>query len=386
MQCQQCGTVLPEGSRFCSTCGTQLAPPPQAAPQPPYPVQEVAPTQPFPAPQPPAPAPAQQPPAAGQPAPYPATQQPQPQPQQPYAPQPPYPPEPPCEAQAAAPAPKKKRTGLIIGIILGVVLLLAVAGVLAVLLLLPSTTTTTVTPGAYAPVMPDVSAETTGSAIDVSDNTAAENAVTAFYAAINSGQLEAVSALVTNDTKSAIDPGAFEGWSTTTFEIARSVVDGDVAHVYGRESARAFGSADRGVKFTVVREGGLWLIETWQAVDEATVNGAMPSTGAGSGATTLSAASARDIVSSLLQARQVGDAETVRLLTTAKFQAANGAAWLDGVDNSPYFTAFTIKNVKASGDAYVVTVVEAWNSGNETATYTVIESDGAVLVDTWVSK
>jgi hypothetical protein len=34
----------------------------------------------------------------------------------------------------------------------------------------------------------------------------------------------------------------------------------------------------------------------------------------------------------------------------------------------------------------VVTVVEAWNSGDETATYTVVESGGAVLVDTWVSK
>jgi len=359
MQCQQCGTVLPDGSAFCSMCGTRLTPPSQTAPLPTAPVQQAVPTQAFP--------------VTSQP----AGPAPEPQPQVPVMPQVPAP---------TPPAPRRKRTGLIVGIVVGALLLLAAAGVLAVLFLLPSSSTTTVTPGAYAPVMPDVSVETTGSGIDVSDNTAAESVVTSFYAAINAGQMEAVSALVTSDTRSAVDPGAFEGWSTTTLTIARSTVDGDVAHVYGRESARAFGSADRGVKFTVVREGGAWLIETWQAVDEATVNGAMPSTGAGLGAKALSAASARDIVSSLLQARQVGDAETIRLLTTARFQQENGAAWLDGVDNSPYFTAFTIKSVKSSGAAFVVTVVEAWNSGDETATYRVVESAGAVLVDRWSSK
>jgi len=74
------------------------------------------------------------------------------------------------------------------------------------------------------------------------------------------------------------------------------------------------------------------------------------------------------------------------VLTTAKFQQTNADAWLDGVDNTPYFTAFSIKSAKAKGETYVVTVAEQWNSGAETATYTVIDQDGKILVDSWTSK
>jgi hypothetical protein len=378
MQCQQCGTIVPDGTPFCPTCGRQLTAPQPAAypPQQPYAPAQPAPTQPFPVQQPGYPPAAPQAPYQ-QPAAY-APQQPyQPQPQQPYQPQP-----------APAPVPvKKKRTGLVVGIIIAVVLLIAAAAVVALVLLPSSASKTQVPAGAYAPAVPPTSAAVPATtAIDTTDNTAAENAVVAFYDAINSGQYAAVTALVTPDTKSVIDPGAFEGWSKTTFEIARSVVDGDTALVYGRESVRHFGSADRGVKFTLLRQGGAWLIQTWQAVDEATVNGVATSSGSGSGAASLTTASARDAVSSLLQARQVGDGATIRMLTTAAFQTAHGDVWLDGVDNTPYFTAFAIKSVKKSGAAYVVTVVEQWNSGAETATYTVVDEMGSILVDSWTSK
>jgi hypothetical protein len=121
-------------------------------------------------------------------------------------------------------------------------------------------------------------------------------------------------------------------------------------------------------------------------VDEGTLNGVPIASGSGSGAVSLTTSSARDTVSSLLQARQVGDSATIRMLTTAAFQDANGSVWLDGIDNSPYFTAFTVKSVKKKGAAFVVTVTEQWNSGAETGTYTVVDQSGSILVDTWSSK
>ena len=90
MNCTQCGSPLSEGSLFCQACGS--------------PVKEQPPVQ-----------PAQAPPPAAPAQPQPIYQQPPTQPyaQQPYAP--PY---------TGAPQTKKKRTGLIIGIIAGAVVLI----------------------------------------------------------------------------------------------------------------------------------------------------------------------------------------------------------------------------------------------------------------------
>ncbi len=111
MNCTQCGYQNPEGSRFCRQCGSPLqqqsdtaqqtaessAPPPQPQPQAPYqPQGAFVPPQPY-----------------GQP--------PQPNMQQPYG-MPPY-----------SGAPKKKNTGLIIGLIAGGVVLVAAAVVLILL-------------------------------------------------------------------------------------------------------------------------------------------------------------------------------------------------------------------------------------------------------------
>ena len=401
MYCPNCGSVLPDNARACSTCGVQFAPPlagplpeqPQA-PAPPQPVVP-APVQPVPVvPVPVPPQPVVQPPAqpyATQPMPVaPQQQNPTQQAAATYPPQPSSP-------QAGQLIPKKKRTGLIVAVVVGA-LVLAGAGAAAFFLLRPAAAPAPVTvqmPPAYQPMPVDTSFVETATASNETssptgtgnpDNTAAENTVVKFYETINTGDLTAVKKLVTPDTAKTIAAGTFEGWSTTTFEVTWSSVDLNIASVYGRESQREFGSQDLGVKFTLQRKGSGWLVKTWTGVDEATVNGGTPSSGQGSGATALNETSARDTVTSLLKARQTGDSQTIRLLTTAKFQTDNGDVWLDGSDNTAFFTGFTVKSVKEKGETYVVTVSEDWNSGTETGTYTVVNEAGVVLVNAWSSK
>lgn len=105
MKCQNCGSDVPEGAKFCVNCGTRLEPPaaPAQEPQPAYqpPVQE--PQQPY------------QPPVQ--------------EPQQPY--QPPYqqPYQPPYGAPGQMPPaqpPKKSKVGLIVGIVVGALLLVLI--------------------------------------------------------------------------------------------------------------------------------------------------------------------------------------------------------------------------------------------------------------------
>lgn len=384
MYCTNCGSALPDNARACPTCGVQFAPPligaaatqqPQATPVEPQPV---APTVAPPVVQPPVPPQPVQ--AAGQP----SVTRPLPVAPEPQVPQP------------GQLIPKKRRTGLIVVVIVGALVIVGAAAA-AFFLLRPTAPAPPKVemPPAYQPMPVDTSfVETATPSTETStstgtgnaDNTAAENAVVKFYQTINSGDLAAVRKLVTADTAKTIDAGAFEGWSTTTFTKTWSAVDGNTASVYGHESQREFGSQDLGVKFTLLRQSGKWLIKTWTGVDEATVNGGTSSSGQGSGATALNDTSARDTVTSLLKARQTGDSQTVRLLTTAKFQTDNGDIWLDGSDNTAYFTGFTIKSVTKKGATYVVIVSEAWNSGTETATYTVVNENGTVLVNAWSSK
>jgi hypothetical protein len=308
----------------------------------------------------------------------------------------PYPPQPQIPQPGQLIPKKKKRTALIVAVVVGALVIVGAAAAAFFLLRPASPVAPKVEmPPAYQPMPVDTSFVDTATAstepssptgTGSTDNTAAENAVVKFYQTINGGDLAAVKKLVTPDTATTIDAGAFEGWSTTTFEVTWSAVDANTAHVYGRESQREFGSQDLGVKFTLQRKGSGWLVKTWTGVDEATVNGGTPSSGQGSGATALNETSARDTVTSLLKARQTGDSQTVRMLTTARFQTDNGDVWLDGNDNTPYFTDFTVKTVKKKGAAYIVTVSEDWNSGTETGTYTVVNENGTVLVNAWSSK
>lgn len=213
----------------------------------------------------------------------------------------------------------------------------------------------------------------------------AAQVVTDFYSAINAADMDAIKATLAADLKSQADPGAFEGWTKTTFEYTRGWIDGATAYVIGRESEQAYGAGDGGgVKFTLSQTtDGAWLISGWIAVDTTQVEGSDTSGSSTGIPGPLSDATARDIVTQILKARQAGSGNIIRRLATEKFLTASGDVWLDGMDNSEYFTKFKITAVKVNGTTAKVAVTETWVDGNQIATYTVVEQEGAVLVDVW---
>lgn len=366
MQCPGCEAPLPDDATECPACGSTLAPPvPPGEPRAGKPSDAAA----IGGPRVEAHAEAEAPADAG------TSSEPHGEP----------------ETQPSGPGRRaKRRTARVATTIAALVVAMVAMNVVGVVFLLPTAPTTTKMPPAYAPVKVNTSFIDTGTLspedAQALEASAAVSVVVTFYETIDAGDFAALGALVTSGTQSEVATGTFKSWEPTTFTGVRSTVESDTALVFGHESRRAFGSKARGVKFTLRRSEAGWSIQSWEAVDEGAVNGAMPSSGQGAGATALTAETSRDLIDTLLQARQKGDADTIRLLTTARFQKANGAAWLDGVDNSAFFTKFTITSVKKRGRAFAVTARETWNSGIETATYRVIEAAGSLLADTRTSR
>lgn len=363
MQCPQCGVDVPEDARFCPACGGDMsaeAPEPAPAPVPaaPGPI-------PVPAPPPTAPMPAVPPPAAPSPAAYAPPAQ--------YA----------APAQPGVPgaAPPKKKTGLVIAIVVIALLLLccAIAGVGGFLYYRAQqqkdTTPSTGTATSKPPTDTDEQAEIEAAATVVED----------YYAAIASADMDAIRTLLASAVAEEVGPDWYEGWDPeTTFEFTRGVLDGDTATIFGRESVQAYGSGDDGgVKFTLVKEDGDWRITAWAGADRMQIEGA-DTTGSSSGKQgPLTEASAKNIVTELLEARRAGDANAIRRLTTASFQENYGDVWLDGIDNTEYFLSYTITGVTVGGTRATVTTSEEWISGPEPATYIVVEDGGVLLVDMW---
>lgn len=357
MVCPQCGTEMPDDAQFCPSCGHDM--------------RAVAPTAPLPAP------PVQPPEGHAPPptAPAPVVTAP---PGQQYAPAP--------QAVTAAP-PRKKKNGLVIAIVVIVVLLLC-CGAAAAALFVPAIrdrmpwAKPAVTPSKPATSTPKPSTTTPGQ--DDAEIKAAEAVVNAFYAAINAGDLAKIKATVVPDVASEIDAGMFEGWTETTFEFTRGWIEGTSAFIVGRESQQQYGAGDGGgVKFTLEKTGSAWLIVDFQPVDTTQVEGSDTS-GISSGIPgPLSDKTAKDVMTQLLQARQTGAGNIIRRLATEKFLTDNGDVWLDGLDNSPYFTKFTIDSVKITGKTAAVVVTETWPDGTFPNTYELVEQNGAVLVDLW---
>lgn len=253
----------------------------------------------------------------------------------------------------------------------GVVMALALALVIAVAVLRPTTPSTA--PSTSGATMPSPGA----SASADPDRAQIDRAIASFYAAIDAGTAVPVSPYVYPDGEGGPPPVAIDTSGTTTFAITRAVVGTGTADVFGQESRSVITTGGAEVEFRLRLVYGTWLITNWQA--------ATPEPLAASQALGLNAVAAKDVVGTLLQAHQVGDSTTLRLVATGRFLAAHGS-WLDGVDRSSLLTSWEILTAKPKGSAYTVTVRESWKPTPLTSTYTVVLSAGDVRVDAWTWK
>ena len=299
----------------------------------------------------------------------------------------PAPPVPPARAAATPPSASHNPRGWTWVVVAGAIILCTgVAVGWVVRRPAPKAPSVVVAPGLAATTTPALETPPVVPSTDAQVEVAAK-VIADYYAAINAADLVAARTLVVPDLVSQMDPGTFEGWQATTFEFTRGWVDGATAYVIGRESPKAYGpGTPGGVRFTLSNGSGAWLIKTWQPVDSTQVEGSA-TTGTSSGILgPLSAATARTLVTRLLQARRKGAANTIKTLATAKFLSDNGDAWLDGYDNAQYFTRFVIKSVAVAAGTATVKVSESWPDGTITATYGLVEQGGAVLADSWRSQ
>jgi len=370
MFCPQCGTEMPDDARFCPACGRDMAADAAAAPTEPLPAQPEVPAAPAPS------QPQYAPPPVAPTAPMPVV----PAAPQGYAPPP--------VAPVPVPAPPKKKSGLVIAaVVIGLLLLCCGIGVAAALFV-PAIRERMPWAGTSGESLPPATSTVTptkpGGAADDKDIQAAQAVVEEFYRAFNAGDLEAIKATLAPDVASEVTADWFDVGTQSTFEFTRGIAEGGTVTIYGRESEAAFGSGgDGGAKYTLIDVNGQWRITAWSGADRTQIEGS-DTTGSSSGVTgTLTEASARDLVTRLLDARMKGNANLIRQLTTAGFQSAYGDIWLDGRDNSEWFFKFRITKVVVSGDSATVETSEDWNSGTEGAIYSVINQDGVLLVDTW---
>jgi len=208
------------------------------------------------------------------------------------------------------------------------------------------------------------------------DRAAIEAAIRGFYAAIDAGTSVTVSAYVDPKGRGGVVPHAVDASGSTTFTIARAVIGTGSADVFGRESRSVVATTGAEVEFRLSVIHEKWLISSWRVARTDTTPAQTLA---------LTGNTAKDVVGTLLQAHQVGDATTLTLLTTERFRAAH-SSWLDGVDRSSLLVSWKIAAAKRKGAAYTVTVKELWKPTPLTSTYTVIMSGGQIVVDAWSWK
>jgi hypothetical protein len=337
MVCPQCGAQIPEGESVCPACG--------------YDTRAVSPVTPDPT------AAAPDAPADSVPGP----------------------------AMAHTDPPSKNRRWLYIGI--GVVVALVLLGLVALgySILVPGFTKNTPSTGVTQPSVETTAQTGTGTtASDDAAVKAGEQTVNDFYAAMNAGDLPKLQAAFVPDVRADIDAGMFEEWTSTKFEYTRGWVDGTTVYIVGRESQAQFGAGDNGgVKFALEQAEGKWLVYDFWSVDMTQVQGS-DTTGSSAGIPgKLTDASARALMNQVLAARKSGDGNTIRRLATETFLLDNEVDWLSGLDNTDYFTKYTIDSVKISGSSATVVVTETWTDGTFPSTYGLVEQNGAVLLDSW---
>ena len=194
-----------------------------------------------------------------------------------------------------------------------------------------------------------------------------------FYAAVASGDFDAVLETFSAELAAGADPGMFEGWTTPSYDIGDVTQDGDdLAHVEVQEFDG--GMSNGLLTYVLVLEDGAWKIDDW------TIGGVGDNAGGDEGVGTgvLNPETAADAVGTLLVALQNDDVDTMRSVSTAYFQDAQ--SWFFA-PSSGAFIDFEIAENFPDGAVWIVGVSEDWNSGPETVYYIVIDDNGQAKVD-----
>lgn len=223
--------------------------------------------------------------------------------------------------------------------------------------------------------VPTASVAPTSTPVDP-DRLAIETAIAGFYSTLDAGDPPAESPYVYPEGRGGISPATAGATGTTIFSIARAVIGSSTADVYGRESRSRIASDGIEIEFRLRLVDKEWLISSWQAAREATIPPAR---------LRLTDVTTRDVVATLIQARRVGDAATIRMLTTPAFQRAH-SSWLDGIDRSDLLSSWRIVSARPKDDGWEVDAAETWKPTPLDATYRVVLSDGEALVDAWSWK
>jgi ketosteroid isomerase-like protein len=208
-----------------------------------------------------------------------------------------------------------------------------------------------------------------------------EAAVDAWFVAVSQGDLAAVKKTATPDFASNIDASMFEGRDPhTSYRIDNTDIQGDRATVDVQESPTD-APAQTATTFTLLKQpDGTWLVSQYVVAATGETPGASDA-GTGVEPATQKPAfdktDAIDVVGTMLSGlKGTGSLSAAKAAATSRFKSAN-PGWI--MRSSDY--DFYVTGAKKQGDVWIVTAKEQWQSGAETANYTVVVKDGKGYVD-----
>jgi uncharacterized RDD family membrane protein YckC len=197
-----------------------------------------------------------------------------------------------------------------------------------------------------------------------------EDVVMAFYAAVKDGDVEAVSALVTDEINANVELSEFMDWGVPAVEVLSADDFGDgtavvVVEEFDNDSSLGI------VTYDLQDEDG-WKIAGWEmAIEDSDAAG-------DSSADALNPETAVDAVGIMLNARIMDDLDTVREQATARFEAES-PHFFESTGGA--FVQFEIVDAFQDGGTYSVIAREEWYSGPEEIMYSVVLEDGVPRVD-----
>lgn len=199
-----------------------------------------------------------------------------------------------------------------------------------------------------------------------------EGVIDSFYAAVNSGNFEAVKATLSQELAYYAEPGMFEGWTNPDYRVVGSSDQGnDIYNVDVQEYDGDFPTYT--LTYILIREDGTWKIDDWITAEEMGDPGTdEPAAGS------VGPEEAVDAVGNMLNYMQMGDVSAMKSYATQGFQSSDPGFFYSA---EGALIQFEVAEVFPDAAQWVVIVDEQWNSGPERVTYFVTEVDGRALVD-----